>query len=540
MVKNFRLEGVTVAALDYYKKHLKHIYWLFSLVLCVSLFVATKFSYTNSDDAWYAMVGRGIAEGNIMLKGWIGSSMSHYFPYGLVEAFWSLFIHKYRDVHALSIISLSILLFAVMWLTLKILLGKNPRMFSLLTMAAIVAAMEPCVLSDSFAHLAPLIPTLLTTCLYYGSRKDRWVNYLIAFLIACWSDAYCLAYFFIPLIGENVLFFLKTRKVDYHLGWVILGVAIYLVRSALMTKLGIGMFINVQDINLNTMGRFKQICWITPLEHLGLRVLNIYREFSHMYSAYLWNKMVIRALPNLYFTMLMLISLWLHHSYFREICEEKKFPEKHRFMVFLLISSLFIYALLFFTVVPIWHRYISGPFLNGLIMLAYWLNVKFDSDGELGVISLMTLLFSLLVQINDGRYRMDQRLIDRRKMAAIIRQENLHGGYAWFGNVQSMNFILNEQKIAIVRGCPCTLWEWEIDKKTFCQDKFDFVLSPIDARNNAMGWENWECENSSDVLKQFGIPKKTVDVGSIRLYIYDDITGVLEPARLCSGISKNK
>jgi hypothetical protein len=496
--------------------------------------VATKFSYTNSDNAWYAMVGRGIAEGNIMLKGWVGSTMSHYFPYGLMEAFWSLFIHRYDDAHALSIVSLSILLFAAMWLTLKILLGKNPRMFSMLTLAPIVIAMEPSMLADSFAHIAPLIPTLFIVCLYYGDQRDRkWTNCLTTFLIACWSDAYCFVYFFIPLVLENILFFLKTKKIDSRLGWMVSGVTIYISRSIILKKLRIGIFVPGIKAHLRAAKK------LATFKNIGRKIVATYWGLMRLFSANFLGNTATRVLPNLCFALLLLISLWLHYNYSREICK-KKFPEERRFMVFLLISSLSIFGLLIFSTLLNHERYLVGPFLNSLIILGYWLNIKFDSDGKLAAISTITLLSSLLVQLNAGRYRMDQRLIDRRKMAAVIHQENLHGGYAWFDNAQSMNFILNEQKIATICDCPGTLCLWLVNKRTFCQNKFDFVLSLTDVRNGSMGWEDWECENGNDVLKQFGIPKKTVDVGNVRLYIYDDITGVVKSAGLCDDISKKE
>jgi hypothetical protein len=100
-----------------------------------------------------------------------------------------------------------------------------------------------------------------------------------------------------------------------------------------------------------------------------------------------------------------------------------------------------------------------------------------------------------------------------------------------------MNFILNEQKIATLGGCPGNIYLWAVDKRAFCQDKFDFVLSFIDHKNGLMTFENQECRGDV-ILKQFGVPKKTVDVGNVRLYIYDDITGVVESTRLCSEVSK--
>jgi hypothetical protein len=100
-----------------------------------------------------------------------------------------------------------------------------------------------------------------------------------------------------------------------------------------------------------------------------------------------------------------------------------------------------------------------------------------------------------------------------------------------------MNFILNEQKIATLGGCPGNIYLWAVDKRAFCQDKFDFVLALIDAKRGVMSFEDCECDGDV-ILKQFGIPKKTVDVGNVRLYIYDDITGVVESTELCSELSK--
>ncbi|MDR2523059.1 MAG: hypothetical protein LBC93_05100, partial [Synergistaceae bacterium] len=92
-------------------------------LMCVSLFFTTKLVHMNSDNTWYAMMGRSIAEGNILLSNFIEGNSSHYFPYATIEAFWSLFVHNYRDVHALSIVTLVALSGGVLFFAIKGLLG---------------------------------------------------------------------------------------------------------------------------------------------------------------------------------------------------------------------------------------------------------------------------------------------------------------------------------------------------------------------------------------------------------------------------------
>ncbi|MDR2522462.1 MAG: hypothetical protein LBC93_02000, partial [Synergistaceae bacterium] len=334
-------------------------------LMCVSLFLTTKLAHMNSDNAWYAIAGRGIAEGNILLSNFVGNTLSQYFTYIAIEAFWSLFVHNYRDVHALSIVTLVALLGGVLFFAIKGLLGKKVRLFSVLTLIAIVITIHPGTLSDTFAHTAPLLCTLSAACLYYTKRDEQWAKYGIVTLLACWIDDYNTAYFLAPIIVENILYYVKTKKMDPMLKWVAFGIIAYIIRHMALKDVGI-MVPGAGAI-------IKSALAATHFADISNRFSQVYLSFANLFSAGFWGLRIEKALWNLYFAIAMFFALYLQYRYLIEIFKRKS-NDENRFMTFLLLGSIFILGLQLFSQMHIVPRYLSGLFVNSLVILGYWLN----------------------------------------------------------------------------------------------------------------------------------------------------------------------
>ncbi|MCL2011256.1 MAG: hypothetical protein FWG75_00495 [Cystobacterineae bacterium] len=499
------------------------------LLLGISLFVATKQAYVNSDNAWYAIMGRGIAEGNILLKNFMGSTMSHYFPYAIIEGFWSLFFHHYELVHTLSILSLTLFWGYVLFLAIQVLSEKKPNIFIILTLVTLVVSMPPTLLAEAYVHFAPVLCALLAACLYYGKNRSTWVKYGIIALLASWTNNYNIVYFLIPITLENLLYYIKTKKIDPMAKWVVVGMVAYLIRHMLLKNIG-----------LEVPGAspiLESARTLTHFGELGDNFSKIYLSFSALFSADFWGMKLEKAIPSLWFFIAMLLALYVQAKYSLKIYKEKS-SEENRFMVFLLLGSISILGIHLFSQLLISSRYLTSLFINSLVILGYGLNRRWPEGKKLGMIFIVTFALSMIHQTIHGRYGVDPKLKERQEIAKVIRSEKLNNGYAWFGNSLSINFVMNEQRIASLHPRTNNPMLWLVDKNTFYRPgKFDFLISWIDG--GAVAWREegggeWGEHdlNDSEIREIFGNPRKVVKVGRVRLYVYEDITDKVKKPKL--------
>ncbi|MCL2626071.1 MAG: hypothetical protein FWD46_04550 [Cystobacterineae bacterium] len=492
-------------------------------LMCISLFITTKLDYVHSDNAWYAITGRALAEGNILLRDFVGSTISHYFPYSAMEGFWSLFFRNYEIVHALSMVSLTVLLGGVLFLAVQVLLWKRPSIFPILAFAALIISMSSIELAEAFTHVAPMLCTLSAACLYYSKNSSPWVKCGIVALLACWIDNYNIVYFLIPIVFENVFYSIKTKKIDPMAKWVVLGMAVYAIRYMLLKNIGLKV--------PGATGILERGRTLVHFNELGNSFSNVYLSLAQLFSANFWGMKLEWAIPGLYFSVAMFLAIYLQAKYSIQIYKEKS-SDKNRFMIFLLLGSVFVLGTELFSKIEKTPRYLAGFFINGLIILGYWLNTKWPTGKKLGVLFVVTFLVSIIYQTTHGRYRMNPKLKERQEIAKIIRAENLNNGYAWFGNALSTNFVLNEQRIATISYKPHAPMLWLVDKKTFYRPgKFDFLIAWKDEQQDEWSEYDW---NNQEIRDFFGDPKKTIEVGRARIYVYDDITDKVEKPKLDS------
>ena len=501
----------------------KYIAWISVLIMGAALFIATYLGYMNSDNSWYAIIGRGIADRNLLLNGWVGSTISHYFPYGLTEAFWAFFIHNYRIAHALSIVTLISMLGGAIFLGIKGLVGKTPNIFSVLTPMAIVIAIDPQLLTDSLSHIAPLITMLVATYLYYFARDKIWAKSGIIALLACWTDNYNLVYFLIPIVFENILFFIKTKRIDPMIKWIVLGMIIYAIRMIIFN-----------DVGLYIPGSHRvmqRVYTIIPFTDIWSNFLNAYGNLHELFASIFRGYKYMGLIFPIYFLAFMLFSVYLKYKHGLKILTTRSW-DKNRFLTFLLAGIFLIISIRIFTKIPNEPRYLVGPFVNMLIILGWWLN----GNKHVRTISIITLVMAIGQMATLHRFKADPQNKERMQIAEIIKNENLNYGVAWFGNALSTNFALNEQRVATLYKKSAKYYNWMIDKHVYHMGKIDFIIAWTENR----GVENWKQYDldDSEIREYFGKPKKVIETKNTRIYIYDDITNKVEKPKLRRGTKK--
>jgi hypothetical protein len=490
-------------------------------IIATSLFISTNMAYMNSDNSFYALSGRDIAEGNILLNGWIGSTISHYFPYITIEAFWAIFFHNNQVVHALSIVSLSFLFACVLYFTIKGLLGEKPNIFIILSLIVIFTSIRSDVLTDSFAHLAPMLCAIVAAYLYYCERDKKWAKWLIVALLFSWIDNYNLVYFLIPIILENIIYAISEKKLDPMLKWVALGMVCCALRVVIFKDFG--MVVPGADNIISSAAT------ITNLEDLEHRLLLVYESLNVLFSSNFWGRRIDAAFFGILFSCFLLLAIILKYRY-SVIALRGRYSEKNRFLSFFLIGSILIIGIQLFTKMSIGSRYLIGFYVNSLVIVGYWVGVKGICANRNTVVFIIVLLFSISYQINQKRYEIDHNLKARQAIVSLIHNEGLHSGFSWFGNALSTNFLLNEKRVATLGYKSTQPMLWMIDKKSFYpKEKFDFVLSWKDA--NTGEWGMYDLDDQA-ILHHFGSPKKTIDIDRFRIYIYEDISDKVDKSNL--------
>ncbi|GHU26656.1 hypothetical protein FACS1894152_1720 [Bacilli bacterium] len=492
--------------ISYLNDHSKVIAVIGIFLMCVSLFATSQLAYMNSDNSWYAIMGKGIANGNILLRDWIGSSLSHYFPYAVVEAFWALFINSYRAIHALSIVSLTAVFFTIVWFLLKILLKETQSLLSILSAVTIFIAIHPADMSDAYAHLAPMLITLMVVYLYYRRETfDVKSKITITALLGCWIDGYNYAYFLLPMIIENIFYCIKTKKFDTKIVWIFIGMLVFVLRHVIMKSFVI------------KVPGFPKSYYTTFIQYNELpgKLNRFYVCFIQLFSADFWGRKVFKAIPQIAFTVVMFFTMFLHFLYARRIVKEYDSDARNRLMLFILVSSFAVFGVDVFSTIFIHARYTVGIFVNSLILLCYWLNMEDEVHRFQTLIFLTLFALSVLYQKQQGRYRTDARLKERRRIAKILKREGLHRGYATFGNALSTNFVANETIAAPINKFFAPL-QWLSNQAVYSSSKFYFVMRWISDGE----WSDWD-PSEEEVLDHFGNPVKTIDEGRVRIYIYD-------------------
>jgi hypothetical protein len=190
-------------------------------------------------------------------------------------------------------------------------------------------------------------------------------------------------------------------------------------------------------------------------------------------------------------------------------------------MTFLVIGAFLLLGINIFSQISNGSRYVAGVFVNCLVLLVYWMNTNALAAKKSGLICLAVIILSFVYQAAQGRYSLDPLLKERQAIAEIIRTENLHNGYAWYGNGLATNFVLTESSVAVISPQSNEPQLWNIDKTIFYRkDPFDFLITWRDESEGEWGKYDWD---DDEIRKFFGVPRKVIDEGRVRIYVYDDI-----------------
>jgi hypothetical protein len=193
-------------------------------------------------------------------------------------------------------------------------------------------------------------------------------------------------------------------------------------------------------------------------------------------------------------------------------------------MTFLITGAFLLTGINAFSQIGHSGRYVTGAFVNCLILLVYWMNTNAFASKKSGLISIAAIILSFVYQAGQGRYSPDPLLEERQAIADIIRAGDLHNGYAWYGNGLSTNFVLNEQRVAAISEYTNEPFPalWNIDKTIFYRkEPFDFLIAWRERSEGEWKMYDWDDDK---IREFFGVPRKVIDEGRVRIYVYDDIT----------------
>lgn len=499
--------------------------WLGIIAIAVSTFMLANSLYMDPDNAWFPIMGRGIAEGNIFLTNWISGTQTFYFPYVHIEAFWALFFKNYQIAHAISVTTLVLLLGAIMLLAIKGLSNqkKKANVFAALIPIVVFTTLYIAVVSLSFAHLAPAMSLIVVAYLYYVARDNKWSKWGIVGLLACWTDDLNYVYFLAPIVLENILYYIKNKQSDPMFKWIAVGMLVYAIRRSLFMDVGI------EYIGYDTVS--SGLIDIVGIQNFPHKIAKIFLNFMNLFSIIPYDGFKINTqnfVPVFFFAAVASLSVYLHFTSGKKIIKEK-FSDKNRFLSFFIISSVSLFALvLFFNIDPDnikysnTTRYLFPIFINFLIVFGHWINEKL-SNKDACILFIFTCVLSIPQQPRFYNKYSLQAIQERTKLVNTIYDEKLHSGYAASGNALNTNFMLNKNLVASVHksnasGKIIAVTDYQLNKADFYRAKFDFVITWIDnpPYNN---FENTLLND--DIIETFGLPKKTIDIDRLRLYIYD-------------------
>jgi hypothetical protein len=267
---------------------------------------------------------------------------------------------------------------------------------------------------------------------------------------------------------------------------------------------------------------YEKAMHIVEFEAFDEHISTLYKGLSTLFSAGFWGKNIFLALPQFIFFAVMIASFSIYMIYCVNIVKKAYniYSYYSRFMIFIIFSISISLLFFCFSGIELRSRYLSGIFINILILLCYAVN-KSKNISQYFILSAFLCLFlsSLLCQLFDGRYKVDEKLADRREIAKFIVSKKLHGGYAWFGNALSTNFVLNELRVAPLDNKPYKPFLWLVNLDVFSQDKFDFILGFRNKINK--DWDGSDI-GENEIRRYFGNPKETADIGRVRIYIFED------------------
>jgi hypothetical protein len=438
------------------EKAAKWIAWGGGILICTSLFILTFNTFSNFSNVFEALMGREIAKGNILLaNSYAAAGTSKYFPYAIIKNFFTLFTSHSRISHAFTMVTLNSILFIAIYYAVKILLGRKPNIFILLSFAAIFfdQSHNGNGLENNWAHIP--LTSLAVICLYYKNEKFSNVTKIsIIILLALLVDKYDYLYFIIPFIIENTINSAKTRKFDKRLIYVGIGLLVYYIALLLRKTLYPEYSIYVWDFY---SGAFQVF---TPIEKIWERLAQFYTSFSYWFSAVFFGKRMQSSIPNLIFAVIMLFTLATPFLFLKKLVKEYKETNRNtRFITFLSLSAVIMFFIPWLSQASVFHgerRYFAGFVVNSIILGCYWIDKHFkDHKGILPFV----FLFVMILSFTQNSYRLREETKAYMELAKTLETERLEKGLAGLLIANPLNFYA-KKTIAGNLGNETSLKSW--------------------------------------------------------------------------------
>ena len=491
----------------------KIIIWSTVAIITISTFFIVKGLNIESDTALFPILGRDIAGGNLFLGDWFGTEQPLNFLLLGVQSFWSFFIHNYFIANAISTVSILGLLAVTIFFSIKGLsAGKSPNIFSILILMIIIVTMQTDLLIQSIPHLTTALCATFFAYIYYIKRESNWAKWAIIAMIIFWTDDLLYLYLLFPLLAENIIYYFKNKKWDNTTDWLMYGMLGYMFRKLIIAGRGI------EHITYDSGNIFINLSTIPD------RLLFVLKRFLELFS-FSWDKInPTNAVAFIFFGGMLLLAVYSKYKLSNKVIKETSYD--NRLLTFMFLGLIVVFAFVLLQTSSKWQsiKYMPFIFLNIIIFLGYHLNEKFD-DKKLGIILICTFIASSVIKPMFYNPWPSESIKERSEVANTIRVENLHNGFTTQTLYNTMKVAMNDSRFAPIfedygtkKMAPV---EFEANKNDFYDKIFDFVLAVKDPQPD-------DSLTDENIRIHFGNPKRTIDVGKMRLYIYDNITDKIE------------